>query len=162
MSEDNSYFVHEDDWAMIEFLPVSARPQIEAAMQNSGGLDEHPRIEAALPALPVAALETLFADSLMLADDLLSGRTTGMEPVPNGFALYHDLIGAVYGTERDGIAQTLYFDNRLCDCDHDLSGMIRGMVELSQQYDLMLADWWLDLAASLDGEEEARVYLEEA
>ena len=168
IDEKLTYFVHEDDWAMIEFLPIENKAQIEATMrtdhsQGNLHLDERPviRCPIAMHGLSISTLEKHFAGYMTRTDDILTGTTTDMRDVPNGFAFYDELIGAVYGTQHDGMVCSLYFDNRVCDCDNDVDLLIKGMHKLGKKFKLMLADWWLDSLVDLNEKGDVQHYIDE-
>jgi hypothetical protein len=144
---------------MIVFVPKSARGEVEGLLEAGAAVGDHPTYS--IPGLTVDELVDLFAGGLEPAETLFTGRTTDMQPALGGFALFHELTGAIYGTQDDGEITALYFDNRLCDCDHDFSGLMRGMHGLATRYDLVLVDWWLDLLVTLDTLDAVRDYVEE-
>ena len=148
---NNPYFVHEDDWGMIPIIleqePPAERADTEEAFKG-----------ARLTMDDVAAA---FGMSLHYTDSLETGRTTAMEPVDYGFVFYHDLIGAVYGLQEGGMVRQLWFDNRLCDCEHDFTGFINGLHRIGTRYGLMLIDKWLDLRIPLSNRQRIETYIEE-
>jgi len=168
MNGDQSYFVHEDDWAMIEIIPEVNVPQVSMTMQHdeTGGnlhLNNRPvlRCPIAMHGLSLDILESLFGGKLSYTDDLMTGRTNDMQHVDNGFAFHHDTVGAVYGTHHDGMVCSLYIDNRLCDCDADFKPIIKGLHKLGRKFNLVLADWWLDTLVELKDMQRVTYYVEE-
>ena len=142
---NNSYFVHEDDWGMIAIVLEQGQAEPVAAHGD----------------LTISDLAAAFGEALRYTESLASGRTTAMKPVRNGFAFYHDLIGAVYGLQQDGDVHQLWFDNRICNCDHDFTVLINGLHQLGTQHGLALVDSWLDLRVSLSDRQRIETYVEE-
>ena len=168
MDGNQSYFVHEDDWAMIEIIPEVNVPQVTTTMQTDETdgnlhLDDRPviRCPIAMHGLSLDILESLFSGALTHTDDLQTGRTTDMHPVDNGFAFHHDTVGAIYGTHHEGMVCSLYMDNRLCDCDADFKPIIKGLHKLGRKFNLVLADWWLDTLVELKDKQRVITYVEE-
>jgi len=153
---------------MIELLPESNRYEVENTMRTdpTGGnlhLDARPILKCpiAINGVSVDNLNQIFGGVLTRADQVLTGRTTDMEPKENAFAFFDELFGAVYGTQHNGMICSLYFDNRVCDCDHDFRSVMKALNKVGKKYKLFLADWWLDIIVELSDKTAVKTYIEE-
>ena len=176
MIEKQICYVHADDWGMIEIIPAENRDVVEKAMRASQTLGEQPGADASwnIPhtfakynlniskrSIVLGELETLFEDLLIYTEELITGYSTDLETVENGFAFFDEDFGAFYGTHIRGTIAQLCFDNRACNCGKDFTEVIIAFSTFGKQHNLIVADWYMDVIVDFQEESAFNRYIEE-
>jgi len=149
---------------MIALVPVEKQAEIAQVLEpnDTGELDDtRPAYSILDRQIALDELQQVFDGLLVEADQLLTGYTTDLEAVEEGFGFFDQDFGAFYGTLQDGLVDTLYFDNQACNCGEDFSAAIAAFARFARHHRLLLVDWYLDLTLSFDDETVFERYLEE-
>jgi hypothetical protein len=160
-----TYFLHADDWGMIELIPKENQDVARKALA-AGDLFTRPEYVYVIGdrGLSLAELGWFFDGAMIAAGQLISGTTRQPELIEDGFAWFDPDFGAIYGTAVDGQVVRLYFHNTVCDCGADFEPHITGLLTLARTFNLILVDWFVDEIVSFNdqGDENAlRAYVEE-
>jgi hypothetical protein len=172
------FYLHEDDWGMIELLPVenmAGRQRVaEAARQFSQehadgvgwtAMFEVPEAAHSLEErqIQLAELRALVGAWLPEAAMVESGYSSSVETVAHSFAFGGAAagLGAFYGTYKGDIITGLYC---LRPDGADAVAVARFaalLAMLGQRHRLMLADWWSDTLVDLRDAATITSYLHE-
>ena len=182
-----SFYLHEDDWGMINLLPAEnavwaegvAQEAQRAAQENFAGFaqigeaqiptynniyvipeEKHPISERAIR---LEALRALLAGNWPEAERVESGYSSYTEEVGGAFAFgkaYAD-TGAFYGSHKDGIVTRLNILRPASDDMQVIEPFEAALAHLGTQYNLVLADWWSDMVLDLRDPAGIRRYLAE-
>jgi hypothetical protein len=177
MGSDNLYFyLHEDEWGMVELLPVENMAGREDAIEEGrqfgkdhsagvGWTDVYLIPEAphsiAERHIPLAELRSLVASWLPEADTVQSGYGTYVETLQLSFAFGNRALrsGVFYGN-YEGSTIT---DLNLIPPDEEAEAKVTRFAEalraLAERYNLMLADWWSSRVVDLRDRDAVTDYL---
>ena len=154
-----TFYLHEDEWGMVELLPVENMAGREVAVEEAaqfgkdhsagvGWTDVYMIPEAhrsiAERRIPLAELRALVASWLPEADTVHSGYSTYVETLQLSFAFGNRALrsGVFYGN-YEGSTIT---DLNLIPPDEEAEAKVTRFAEalraLGERYNLMLADWW--------------------
>lgn len=180
-----SFYLHEDDWGMIDLLPAEnagwaegvAQEAQRVARENFAGFapfggaqiptyhnvfvipeEKHPISERGIR---LDSLRALLAGGWPEAEQVESGYSSHVGEISGAFAFgaAHGDPGAFYGSHRDGIVTSLHIIRPSFDDAQALEAFEAALVQLGQQYNLVLADWWTDSVVDLGDTGGIRRYL---
>jgi hypothetical protein len=177
--DERVFYLHEDEWAMIDFLPAenyaeSLRIAREAEAFGAEHFDgfgwtdmyviPKPTVPLASRAIPLDALQTILTERFLPAERVQSGYSTYREDIPNGFAFIEAAQGdeAFYGNQEDGLVKTLHLLPFVGQDETAPTWLIDCLHTLGTTYDLVLADWWQDAIIDLRERDKVVQYLEAA
>lgn len=160
------FYLHEDEWAMIDLLPSenfdeilriadSAQTFGEEHFDGFGWTDMFvippPTYPFSLRTLPFHELQNLLRDRFLPAGIVQSGYSSYRETLPDCFAFVEaeQADGAFYGEQKNGLVTGLHL---LPFCEDNQSRrniFIEVLHTLGVKYDLMLANWWFNTIVDL-------------
>lgn len=170
------FYLHEDEWAMIDLLPVENLAEVrqmareaqifgEEHFDGFGWTDMYvfpePTYPLSLRVIPLNELKALLGERFHLADIVQSGYSSYTEVLADGFAFVEaeKADGAFYGLQKNGLVTALH----LCPFNGSTSDVITLFVEilhtLGTKYDLVLADLWRHSIVDLRERNVVRAYL---
>ncbi len=181
-----TFYLHEDDWGMINLLPVEnavwadgiAQEAKRAAQENFAGFaqfgdlqvptyhnvfvipeEKHPISERGIR---LDWLRALLAGGWPEAERVESGYSSHVEEISGAFAfgVAHGGSGAFYGSHRDGIVTRLHIIRPSFDDVQAVEAFEAALARLGREYNLVLADWWTDTVVDLRDTERIRRYLQ--
>jgi hypothetical protein len=174
---DGVFFLHEDEWGMIDIMPIeNLKPAEEVARDAKEFREAHfdgfgwtdlyviprPAHPLAVRQIPFAFVREVVMSRLPEAKTVESGIKPGEIISRTGFAFGEDDEGAMYGNLEGGIVQYLHFippGKR----DHDiLVFWTSALTTLGSTYRLMLADWWRKVRVDLSDTGAVDRYLQGA
>lgn len=171
-----TFYLHEDEWGMVELLPVENMAGREVAVADTrqfgkdhsaavGWTDVYLIPEAhhsiAERHIPLAELRALIASWLPEADTVQSGYSTYVETMQLSFAFGNRALrsGVFYGNYEGTTITQL----NLIPPDQEAEAAVTRLAEtlhtLGERYTLMLADWWSDRVVDLRDREAITSYL---
>ncbi|HEY7833194.1 MAG TPA: hypothetical protein VIG30_06465 [Ktedonobacterales bacterium] len=158
MSEPRVFWLHEDEWGMIDILPAE---NFASALQTAHEAEEFgkahfdgfgwtdmfviPEAKAQLAQrnMPLSEIRTLTRGYLPAADRVESGIRPGEINCDNGsFAFAEEDKGALYGEEREGVVQYLCMLPPERVDEASMTFWTSALIMLGTTHHLMLADWW--------------------
>ena len=158
MSEPRIFWLHEDEWAMIDILPAenfASAQQIAHEAEEFGnahfdglgwtGMFVIPaaKIPLAQRNVPLSEIRALAQGYLPEAERVESGIRPGEISCDNGsFAFAAESKGAFYGEERDGIVQYLCMLPPERVDEAFMTFWASALATLGTTHHLILADWW--------------------
>ena len=172
-----TFYLHEDDWGMIELLPsenMSGREQaLEEAKQfgaehfdGTGWTDIYviPEAQHSIVEKQIALdeLRALVGTWLPEADVVQSGYSTQVDTLENSFAFKGTErgSGAFYGNHKNGLVTQL---NILRRDEEDRTAVARfaeALCTLGERHSLILTDWWSGLTVDLRNRVAVSRYLQ--
>ena len=177
--QERVFYLHEDEWAMIEFLPAENSAEFRQTVHSAQAFgEEHfdgfgwtdiyvfpqPMYPFSLRAIPLNELKALLTERFRPADIVQSGYSSYREAQLDGFAFVEaeKADGAFYGYQKNGLVTTLYL--------HPFNGSSSGIITLfaeilyilGSKYDLVLADRWRSTLVDLKERKEVVEYLKTA
>ena len=177
LSSDNSYFyLHEDEWGMVELLPVENMAAREDAIEEGrqfgvdhsagvGWTDVYLIPEAphsiAEKRIPIAELRSLVAPWLPEADIVQSGYGTHVETLPLSFAFGNRALhsGIFYGNNEGSTITQLNLIPPVGAAEANVAQLADALHTLGERYSLMLADWWSNRVVDLRDRDAVIGYL---
>lgn len=144
-TEKHLMFVHAEEWHSIALIPAEQMDDIQRHLDAEEEMESH----VAPRGISIEAMHAAFGGVLTEADKLLSGYTTDLEHVEDGFGFYDDDFGGIYGTLKSDIVQDMYFNNTFCDCGLDFSAVMGALEAFARAHDLVLVDWLMGAVVDL-------------
>ena len=154
------FYLHEDDWGMIDLVPEENRLRAAAATDESRSFGEQHRAPGGIgwtdvyvtPEMPISFAErALTLDGLRallpeleLCERVFSGYSTQRDEARSAFAL-KGAAGVLYGSLNADRVTRLH----LCDAGERF---LEPLVRLGRAHRLVLVDWRQDLVIALDDE----------
>ena len=180
-----SFYLHEDDWGMINLLPAEnavwageiAQEAQQASQNNFAGFARFG--DAQIPTyhtsyvipeekLPLAErrihlndLRLLLAEKWPEAAKVESGYSSYVEELSGAFAFgaAHGGGGAFYGNHKDEMVNRLHIIRPSYEEPQVLEAFEAALAQLGRQYDLVLVDWWIKRVLDLRDAQGIRSYL---
>jgi len=172
------FYLHEDDWGMVNLMPVEniarakevAQEAEEFGREHFDGVgwtdmyvipeEKHPIEERRIR---LDELRELVGGHLAEAEKVQSGYSSYVEDLPDTFAFGEGYSGkgAFYGNSKEGLIVRLHL--LLCDPEDEdgVQFFARVLGALGERYGLILADWWRDVVIDLGDRERVLAYLKE-
>jgi hypothetical protein len=171
---DYSFYLHEDEWAMINIMPAenfsrAREVAVEAQTFSQEHFDgqgwtgmyvipkeTHPiRIRQ----ISLSTLQDLFLGYLAPVSQLETGYSTYREAVRNGFALVGERFGVLYGSCQEEIVTGLHVAHFVGEDVEGVEQFIDRVVSVGKEFNLMLADWWQHRIVDLQNRSEVARYI---
>ncbi len=171
-----TFYLHEDEWGMVELLPVENMAGREVAVEEArqfgkdhsagvGWTDVYmiPEVHHSIAErhIPLAELRALIASWLPEADTVQSGYGTYVETLQLSFAFGTRALrsGVFYGNNEGSTITQL----NLVPPDEEAEAAITRLAEtlhtMGERYNLMLVDWWSDRVVDLRDQDAVTSYL---
>jgi len=171
-----TFYLHEDEWGMVELLPVENMAGREAAVGEAkqfgqdhsagvGWTDVYMIPEAhhsiAARHIPLAELRSLVASWLPEADTVQSGYSTHVETLQLSFAFGNRALrsGVFYGNYDGSTINQLDVIGPDEQVEAKVTRFAEALHALGERYNLMLADWWSDRVVDLRDQDAVMSYL---
>ncbi len=180
-----SFYLHEDDWGMINLLPAEnavwageiAQEAQQASQDNFAGFAQFG--DAQIPTyhnsyvipeekVPLSErkihldnLRSLLAEKWPEANRVTSGYSSYTEELSGVFAFgaASGGEGAFYGNHKAEIVTRLHIIRPSYDEPQALEAFEAALAQLGNQYDLVLVDWWTKRVLDLRDPQGIRSYL---
>ncbi len=176
MSQEHAaFYLHEDDWSMVNMLPVEnltflheERERLDTfSAEHFDGVawtDIYVRSEEpssiTIRAIPYSRLAELFGSILPAADRVETGYSSYREPCPGCFAFGKAYDLALYGSIKDGIVTALSLSMLAPSIDATLrQELVSALCMLGCEYRLVLVDWNRSLVLDLADQAGVERYL---
>jgi hypothetical protein len=174
MSDSGVFFLHEDEWGMIDLLPVEnfdasahiaqeAEEFGKAHFDGFGWTDLYvipaPKVQLAVRNIPLAEVRAMASDYLPEAEHVETGIQPGEIHSEHGFAFGDTSKGFLYGEQAEGIVQYLCFVPPEREDDESARFWAAAFMALGTSYRLMLADWWQKKLVDLSDSDAVARYL---
>ncbi|HEX8229674.1 MAG TPA: hypothetical protein VF826_10225 [Chloroflexia bacterium] len=179
-----TFYLHEDDWGMINLLPAEnavwveeiAQEAQQASWENFAGFAQlgdaqiptyhnvyvipEEKFPLSERGIHLNDLRSLLVDKWPEAAKVSSGFSSHTEELSRVFAFgaAHGGEGAFYGNHKAEMVTRLHIRPSY-DEPQELEAFGAALAQLGKQYDLMLADWWAKTVVDLRNPERIRSYL---
>jgi hypothetical protein len=168
---NDEFNLHEDEWGMIDLVPVENRPQSEQTVrQAEAHAEAHrapdgvgwtamyiapaPEISLSARGLTLDALTTLLGPGWRRAAKVNSGYGRSFEPISTAFALLQG-SSALYGSlGENGVVRALHLDRRGLD-----PALAPALHRLGTLQRLIAIDLWIDRVVDLADRHAVDEYL---
>jgi hypothetical protein len=140
--------LHEDDWGMVDVVPVEAQAEAARAVESGrGAIDDAPASPLSVRGLTLPALTLLVGPGWRTVREVRTGYDGRFdERVPDGFALLNKDGDALYGVLDDaGRVAALHVHDR----GGDAEGLAAALGKIGAALRVVLVDLWQDVVVDL-------------
>jgi hypothetical protein len=159
MMQQRVFYLHEDEWAMIDLLPAENVAEVQWTAHEAQAFGEQhcdgfgwtdmyilprPTHPLSLRAIPLNELKAMLRERFLPADSVQSGYSSYRETLPDCFAFVEaeKADGAFYGDQENGLVTRLHLLPCIERNHARLTSFIDILHALGAKYDLVLVDWW--------------------
>lgn len=159
MMQQYTFYLHEDEWAMIDILPAENVKQLQGIAREAQTFgEEHfdgigwtdmysiPRVTHSLSirAIEFAELKSVLKERFLSADSVQTGYSSYRETLPDCFAFVEaeKKDGAFYGKQMNGIVTGLHLLPSESGNESAIAIFTDILHALGMKHNLVLADWW--------------------